>query len=90
MPAPRIRSTETGLKMLEARRQAFDKAAETLAHRLRAGDISLEQWRTDMRQEIKDLHITSLVVSRGGEWKTVSFSEWGGGWVGICGYSINT
>ena len=77
MPAPRIRDTKVGLKLLEARRSAFDRAAEALAHKLRSGEISVEGWRTAMRQEIKDLHVTSLVISRGGEWKTISFSEWG-------------
>lgn len=30
-----------------------------------------------MRAKMKDLHVGALVMSRGGDWKSVSFSDWG-------------
>jgi hypothetical protein len=77
MPAPRIRDTETGLKLLEVRRQAFDEAVERLARQLGRGDISLVEWRSAMRREIRDLHRTALIVARGGEWDGITLSDWG-------------
>ena len=77
MPAPRIRDTETGLKLLEIRRKAFDEAVERLAGQWGRGEISLVQWRSAMQREIRDLHRTALLVARGGEWESITFAEWG-------------
>ena len=77
MPAPRIRDTKTGLKLLELRRKAFDDVMQRLERKLGRGEISLVQWRSAMRREIRDLHRTALIVARGGEWDSITFSEWG-------------
>lgn len=77
MPPPRIRDTETGLRLLGMRRRAFDEAVERLAGRLGRDEISLVDWRTAMQREIRDLHRTALLISRGGEWGSITFAEWG-------------
>lgn len=77
MPAPRVRDLETGYKLVELLRQAFDKDVATLASRLWAGELTIVQWRDQMRQAIKDLHTTSLIISRGGEVANVTQADWG-------------
>lgn len=77
MPAPRVRDTKTGLRLLELRRKAFDEAEKKLIRQLGRGDISLVQWRSAMRREIRDLHRTALIIARGGEWDSITLSEWG-------------
>jgi len=77
MPAPRISDPETAIGLLRMRQESFTKDVAKLAERLRSGKIDLAQWHSDMKQSVKDLHISSLVISRGGEWKSITFSEWG-------------
>jgi len=74
---PRIRSLELGARLLAKRQEAFDKVVRGLGAQLRAGEISLEQWRAAMRREIKDLHTAALVISRGGEYGAISQADWG-------------
>lgn len=74
---PRIRSLELGARLLARRQEAFDKVVRGLSVQLRAGDISLEQWRAAMRREIKDLHTSALIISRGGEYGAISQADWG-------------
>lgn len=76
MPAPRIRDTESGYKLLQARREAFNKDVADLARRLKSGDLTISQWQSEMRQAIKDLHVTSLVIARG-DASYVTQAEWG-------------
>jgi len=77
MPAPRVRNLETAYKLVELRREAYKKAASELAAKLWNGEIDIAEWRRQMQQEIKDLHVTSLVIARGGDRSAVTFSEWG-------------
>lgn len=77
MPAPRVRDLKTAQKLLEVRREAFNKNVDKLAGQLSNGKITVLEWRTAMRQEVKDLHVTALVISRGGEWNTITQAEWG-------------
>jgi hypothetical protein len=77
MPAPRVRDLETAHKFLELRQKLFKQDVAKLAERLYDGGLSIKQWHAEMKQAVKDLHITSLVTSRGGEWGTITFSEWG-------------
>jgi len=74
---PRIRSTEVGLKLLNVRQKAFNKTVVNLNGKLRTGDISVEQWRAAMRQEIKDVHTAALIIARGGEYGEISQADWG-------------
>lgn len=56
---------------------AFNDAVDNLSEGMRSGSISLGSWQTQMRQEIKDLHINALVTSYGGDRSAISFAEWG-------------
>lgn len=73
---PRIRNTELGAKLLQVRQQTFNDAVLDLNGRLRSGQLSLEAWRVAMRQEIKDLHTSALIIARGGEYKLISRRDW--------------
>jgi len=77
MPAPRVRDPKTAYKLVQARRRAFNRDVAALAKRLHVGDLTITQWHQEMRQNIKDLHVSSLVISRGGEWDTITQAEWG-------------
>lgn len=77
MPAPRIRTIAQKRKWLAARQAMFKKDVAALATKLHKGKLTVGQWHDAMRVAVKDLHISSLVISKGGEWGTVTFSEWG-------------
>jgi len=77
MPAPRVRDLEVAHGLLEMRRVAYKKDVAKLAERLYNGELSIKQWHTEMKQAVKDLHISSLVISKGGERDSITFSEWG-------------
>jgi len=77
MPAPRVRNLEYARGLVELRKEAFKQDAADLAKRLHAGELSVLEWRTEMRQAVKDLHVMALVISRGGEQGNVTQSEWG-------------
>jgi len=77
MPAPRVRSLEDAHKLLRLRQKTFKADVAKIAERFHGGQIDLVQWHAEMKQSVKDLHISSLVISRGGEWNTITFSEWG-------------
>jgi len=77
MPAPRVRDLDAARKLVEARKEAFQKDAAALAARLHKGELSVLEWRAEMRQAVKDLHVMSLIISRGGEPSSVTQAEWG-------------
>lgn len=74
---PRIRNVELGAKLLQVRRLSFNDAVIGLNGQLRSGSISLGQWRAAMRQQIKDLHTSALIIARGGEYDLISKADWG-------------
>lgn len=64
-------------------RSELDKALAAAAQRntmlvddLRAGRISLDAWRSEMRQSIKDVNIYSATLARGG-WNQMDQVAWG-------------
>lgn len=64
-------------------RRAIDKALDAekaraldLANRLRAGTISLERWRSEMRDMIKTVHLYSASAASGG-WAQLSAADFG-------------
>lgn len=77
MPAPRVRDLETAHGLLRIRQETFKEDVAKFAEQLYDGKLTLKQWHGEMQQAVKDLHISSLVISRGGQWRSVTFSEWG-------------
>jgi hypothetical protein len=77
MPAPRVRDLEAAHGLLRIRQQTFREDVAKLAEQLYSGKIDLSTWHDEMRQAVKDLHISSLVIGKGGEWGTITQSEWG-------------
>jgi hypothetical protein len=77
MPAARVRDLEAAHKLVRLRQETFKADVARLAERLYNGELTIKQWHGEMKQAVKDLHISSLVISKGGEWDTITFSEWG-------------
>jgi len=77
MPAPRVRDLKSARGFVELRKEAFKKDAAELAKRLHKGELTVLEWRTEMRQAVKDLHVMALIISRGGEPANVTQAEWG-------------
>ncbi len=61
---------------LDAALDVRAKAAARLVEDLRAGRISLLDWRREMRQMIKDVHLYSAAAARGG-WSAMSPAAYG-------------
>lgn len=77
MPSPRVRDTQTALKLVELRVELYRENAAALARRLYAGEMTIADWHAAMKQELKDLHGATLVISRGGERANVTQADWG-------------
>jgi hypothetical protein len=76
-PLPRLRTMASRRAALETYLNAFQEASVRLSSQLRSGAITIEQFYSGMRQEIKFLHTGALIISRGGEPGAITFSEWG-------------
>jgi hypothetical protein len=72
-----LRTLAAQRKLLSLRQGLFNEAVGGLANQLRAGEISLIDWQSAMKREIKDLHVTAAVIGNGGEWNTMTPSMWG-------------
>lgn len=55
---------------------ARQQAARALSASLRAGDIGLPEWQQGMRQAIKDVHLYSAALARGG-WANMTPEDFG-------------
>lgn len=55
---------------------ASKKQIDTLANQLRGGQISLAEWQTAMRQEIKSMHINTSMAAHGGR-AQMTPADWG-------------
>lgn len=76
MPAPRVRDLETARKLIDLRREIFNEQVKDLAAKVHNGQLTIVEWRTEMRQAVKDLHTTTTIIARGAR-ENVSFSDWG-------------
>lgn len=82
--AKRYRDTETGrflsreaaLGMADQSMQAGRSAVRTLAELVAGGQLSAEDWREKMRQEIKDEYIRQYLAARGGK-SQMTQEDWG-------------
>jgi len=73
----RLVPERTARAQAEDLNQRFYRAnMDRQTERLINGDINLQTWQDRMRREIKDAHITNMVVGRGGR-QQVEFSDWG-------------
>jgi len=55
----------------------FNERSAILAGKLRDGGMGIEAWQQAMRKEIKDLHIASAIVSKGGDRSQLTYADWG-------------
>lgn len=72
----RFVSRERAVDALDA---ALDKAklrGRVLATQLQAGKVSLQEWEEGMRQVVKEVHLYSAAVARGG-WAQMSYTDFG-------------
>lgn len=77
IPLPRLRDAATRRAFLDRYIEAFNERTTDLAQQLYSGTLSVDAWQLAMRSELKSLHVNALVISRGGEWRAISQSEWG-------------
>lgn len=76
-PYPPLRREQDQLRALEMYQEGFKRRTDDLARQLRAGELSVAEWELAMRDEVRDLHVGATVIGRGGDRRSVSFSEWG-------------
>jgi len=76
-PYPPLRRESDQRRALELYQEGFKRRTDDLARQLRAGELSVAEWELAMRDEIRDLHVGATVIGRGGDRRSVSFSEWG-------------
>jgi len=76
-PLPRLRTVASRRKYLDLYLDTFAERAAELATQLHSGALGVDAWQLAMRQELKTLHVNALVISRGGEWGAITYSEWG-------------
>jgi hypothetical protein len=76
-PPPRLRDAATRRAFLDSYIEHFNERVTDLAIQLRSGKIGIEAWQLAMRNELRDLHRSALILSRGGERGAITFSEWG-------------
>lgn len=76
-PLPRLRTIADRRKVLDLYINTFNGRVTELAAQLHGGQIGVDAWQLAMREEIKALHTNALVISYGGEWNAVPFTEWG-------------
>lgn len=76
-PPPRLRTPAARRDILDFYIENFDARATDLASQLHSGALTPSMWEQAMRQEIKDLHTGAVCISRGGDWRTVTQSDWG-------------
>ncbi len=73
-----------GLLSVAQRRAALDKYitvfnqnVNNLASSLHSGGMGIDAWQLAMRAEMKDLHVSALILSHGGDRSLITFTEWG-------------
>ena len=76
-PYPRLRTVESRRAALDIYVEHFDQRAIDLASQLHSGNLSAEGWQQAMQQELKYLHVSSLVLAHGGERANITQAEWG-------------
>ena len=76
-PYPRLRTIADRRKALDLYTETFNKRAAELAQQLHSGQVGVSAWELAMREELRVLHTNALVISYGGEWNAVPFTEWG-------------
>lgn len=63
-------------RALDTALRAEQKRTQRLARDLRAGRVTLTQWRTEMRDVIKNVHVYSAASAQGG-WAQLSQADYG-------------
>jgi len=76
-PFPPLRRDSDQLRMLEKYQAGFRDRVNGLEQRLRRGELTLAEWETAFRDELRDLHVNATVIARGGDRGAVTQSEWG-------------
>lgn len=77
MPAPRVRDLKTALSLVQTVQETFNDRADGLAKQVWAGELSVTQWRETMRREIKDLHVMTVLITRGGDPNALTQADYG-------------
>jgi len=72
-----LRTMAQRIRLLRLRQNLFRRDAEVLVQRLLERSISLPDWQREMARAIKDLHITSAVIAKGGDWGAMTQADWG-------------
>lgn len=72
-----LRTVEQRVKLLRLRQDLFRRDVEILAQRLTEGSVSLADWMKEMKWAVKELHVTSAVIAKGGEWGAMTPVDWG-------------
>lgn len=63
---PLFNGVNDRLALIEKVRGAFSLRATDLAGKLAAGQMGADAWLVEMRQAVKDMHMQSLIIARGG------------------------
>lgn len=61
---------------LDAALESAKGRGRALSEQLRAGQLSLQDWETGMRQTVKEVHLYSAAAARGG-WAQMSYADFG-------------
>jgi len=72
-----LRTLAQKVELLRLRQDLFRRDAEVLAQRLVERSLSLADWEREMARLIKDLHVTSAVIGKGGNWAAMTQADWG-------------
>ena len=71
-----LETTAQQLAALVLLQQLFCQDVEQLAESLIAGEITLAVWQQRMKDLIKELLVSSIVIARGGDWDAVTDDDW--------------
>jgi hypothetical protein len=72
-----LRTMDQRISLLRLRQDLFRRDVEVLSQRLLERSISLADWEREMARAIKDLHVTSAVIAKGGNWGAMTQADWG-------------
>lgn len=71
-----LETTAQRLAFLALLQKLFRRDVEHLAELLIAGEVALDTWQQRMKERIKELHMSSIVAARGGDWAAITDEDW--------------
>lgn len=63
--------------ILNELQEQYNGLSGSLARQLRAGTIGINDWQSRMRLALKNLHVQSIIISKGGDRTKLGFADWG-------------